>query len=242
MSQMQLKRAKKLPAKPTASDGREIRFDAFLSHKRTEAQDTVARCHDKLVDLGYRAFIDRNDLVELPSLKLAVRDTATFVAFLTPQYFASAWCCLELVQAVENNVPIFGVYESRQGMLHDHVQSELREKCERAFAPGLKWTNVGAVAPTGGRELTNAKLSFALKRKTDFKAEDLATFELGQLQPTDYIKSGGSYFQLAMTGEAHIEKMECAHYLAPRCLRDAPAAPHAPSPSTPTAACKRQPL
>ena len=109
-------------------------------------------------------------------------------------------------------------------------------------ALGLKWTNVGAVAPTGGRELTNAKLSFALKRKTDFKAEDLATFELGQLQPTDYIKSGGSYFQLAMTGEAHIEKMECAHYLAPRCLRDAPAAPHAPSPSTPTAACKRQPL
>ena len=62
---------------------------------------------------------------------------------------------------------------------------------------GLKWTNVGAVAPTGGRELTNAKLSFALKRITDFTAEDLATYELAQLQPTDYIKSGGSYFQPA---------------------------------------------
>lgn len=33
-------------------DASEIRFDAFLSHKRSEAQDTVARCHDKLVDLG----------------------------------------------------------------------------------------------------------------------------------------------------------------------------------------------
>ena len=36
----------------------EIRYDAFLSHKRSEAQDLVARCHDKLVDQGYRAFID----------------------------------------------------------------------------------------------------------------------------------------------------------------------------------------
>jgi hypothetical protein len=51
-----------------ASGERAIRFDAFLSHKRSEAQDTVARVHDKLTDLGYRAFIDRNDLVELPSL------------------------------------------------------------------------------------------------------------------------------------------------------------------------------
>ena len=68
-----------------------MRFDAFLSHKRSEAQDIVARVHDRLTDLGYRAFIDRNDLIELPSLKLAVRDTATLVVFLTPAYFASAW-------------------------------------------------------------------------------------------------------------------------------------------------------
>ena len=77
----------------TAAAGAErtIRFDAFLSHKRSEAQDIVARVHDRLTDLGYRAFIDRNDLIELPSLKLAVRDTATLVVFLTPAYFASAW-------------------------------------------------------------------------------------------------------------------------------------------------------
>ena len=52
----------------------------------------MARVHDHLSDMGYRAFIDRNDLVELASLKLAVHSTATFVAFLTPHYFTSAWC------------------------------------------------------------------------------------------------------------------------------------------------------
>ena len=31
------------------------------------------------------------------------------MAFLTPNYFQSAWCCLELVQAVENKVPVLFV-------------------------------------------------------------------------------------------------------------------------------------
>ena len=93
-----------------SSGDRTIRFDAFLSHKRSEAQDIVARVHDKLTDLGYRAFIDRNDLIELPSLKLAVRDTATLVVFLTPSYFASPWCCLEWVEAVAHGVSILLVH------------------------------------------------------------------------------------------------------------------------------------
>ena len=102
-------------AAPARSEG--VRYDAFLSHKRSEAQDIVSRVHDKLVDDGYRAFIDRNDLVELPSLKLAVRDTGTFVAFLTPNYFKSAWCCLEVCQAVESGVPfLFVVVEGWDAM------------------------------------------------------------------------------------------------------------------------------
>ena len=89
---------------------RTIRYDAFLSHKRSEAQDIVARVHDRLSDFGYRAFIDRNDLIELPSLKLAVRDTQTLVVFLTPAYFASAWCCLEFVEAVRHGVTILFIH------------------------------------------------------------------------------------------------------------------------------------
>ena len=59
----------------------------------------------------------------------------------------------------------------------------------------LKWRNIGSTAPSSGRELTNAKLSFALKRRTEFTATDLAAFELQELRPSDYIKSGASYFQ-----------------------------------------------
>ena len=103
-----MKSLKKVAAPAPISGDRTIRFDAFLSHKRSDAQDTAARV-DKLTDLGYRAFIDRNDLVELASLKLAVRDTATFVCFLTPNYFKSAWCCLEICQAVESGVNVLFV-------------------------------------------------------------------------------------------------------------------------------------
>ena len=66
---------------------------------------------------------------------------------------------------------------------------------------GLKWVSVGATAPAKGRELTNAKLSFALRRKTEFTAAemslyfDLALYELPEFHPTDYIHSGTVYFQ-----------------------------------------------
>ena len=103
---------KKLLKSAAAADSS---YDAFLSHKRSESQDTVARVHDKLTDAGYRAFIDRNDLVELPQLKLAVRESSVLVFFLTPLIFQSAWCCLELCEAVEHNVPILFV-------IHDGAQ------------------------------------------------------------------------------------------------------------------------
>ena len=37
-------------------------YDCFLSHKRSDCQDLVARVHDRLTDAGYRAFIDREEL------------------------------------------------------------------------------------------------------------------------------------------------------------------------------------
>ena len=66
---------------------------------------------------------------------------------------------------------------------------------------GLKWVSVGATAPADGTELINARLSFALRRKTEFTAAelslyfDLALYELPELHPRNYIRSGSSYFQ-----------------------------------------------
>ena len=97
--------------------------------------------------------------------------------------------------------------------LKDEVDAKLNQKAAldnnyaaeaKAAAPdkkpdepplGLLWRTIGSTAPSSGRELTNAKLSFALKRRTEFAAEDLAAFELPELKPSDYIKAGTSYFQ-----------------------------------------------
>lgn len=61
-----------------ADDGRRpvhpVRFDAFLSHKRTESQDTVARVHDRLSDHGYRAFLDRQVLADGMTAGLRLAD------------------------------------------------------------------------------------------------------------------------------------------------------------------------
>ena len=61
---------------------------------------------------------------------------------------------------------------------------------------GWKWINVGNTAPCKGSELTNAKLSFALRHATSFTTEDIALFDLpNDLQPTDFVLSGSAYFQ-----------------------------------------------
>jgi len=60
---------------------------------------------------------------------------------------------------------------------------------------GLKWVSVGATAPADGTEVINAKLSFALGRKTAFTAAELSLYEMPKLDPRSYIKSGSSYFQ-----------------------------------------------
>jgi hypothetical protein len=76
-----------------------------------------------------------------------------------------------------------------------------------AVALGSKWLSLGTSAPSSGRELTNAKLSFALKRSTLFSEDDLRNFELPTLQPGDYIKSGSSYFQAAVPAVELDEKL-----------------------------------
>jgi hypothetical protein len=60
---------------------------------------------------------------------------------------------------------------------------------------GCKWINVGSTPPIDGEELTNARLSFALKRATTFSEQDFAAFHVGEVFARHYIRSGSSYFQ-----------------------------------------------
>ena len=77
------------------------------------------------------------------------------------------------------------------------------------------WANIGSVPPSSGRELTNAKLAFALKNATKFSLADLAIFALDDVRPTDFIKSGGSYFQPA--GPAPSSPVRMHRRAAARC-------------------------
>ena len=85
-----------------------VRFDAFL-RTSADAQDLVARVHDRLADAGLRAFIDRENLETLPELCNHVREAARLVLFLSPRIFESPWCMLEVCEAVRTGVEVVPV-------------------------------------------------------------------------------------------------------------------------------------
>lgn len=78
------------------------------------------------------------------------------------------------------------------------------------------WTDIGRRPPSSGRELTNPKLAFVLNRgaKTISRA-DLAAFAVGEVQPTDFIKAGTTYFQPA--GAAPGSPLRMHRRAAARC-------------------------
>ena len=88
-------------------------YDCFLSHKRSDCQDLVARVHDRLTDAGYRAFIDREELEELPKLKASVRASGKLVFFMSPKIFESDWCMLELCTAVDSGIEVLAGHGRR---------------------------------------------------------------------------------------------------------------------------------
>ena len=81
-----------LQRQATQQELRACDYDCFLSHKRSDCQDIVARVYDRLTDAGYRVFIDREELEELPKLKGSVLASRRLVFFLSPKIFDSSWC------------------------------------------------------------------------------------------------------------------------------------------------------
>ena len=98
-----------LQRQATQQELRACDYDCFLSHKRSDCQDIVARVYDRLTDAGYRVFIDREELEELPKLKGSVLASRRLVFFLSPKIFESSWCMLELCEAVANGVEVLPV-------------------------------------------------------------------------------------------------------------------------------------
>ena len=110
-------------------------YDCFLSHKRSDCQDLVARVHDRLTDAGYRAFIDREELEELPKLKASVRASGKLVFFMSPKIFESDWCMLELCTAVDSGIEVLpvtveGTTWGNGARVFPDVQLDVPEKVE----------------------------------------------------------------------------------------------------------------
>ena len=75
-------------------------WDAFLSHKITDAKDVVLTWHTALSALGYNPFIDRINLDAVENIPTYVEQTASFVIAVTANLWQSYWCAVELRKAV----------------------------------------------------------------------------------------------------------------------------------------------
>ena len=64
-------------------------------------------------------------------------------------------------------------------------------------ASGLKWKEVGTAKPTIGTELTNPKLSQALKTKQEFLENEWDSFGITDLSEDDFVWLDGAVFKPA---------------------------------------------
>jgi hypothetical protein len=75
---------------------------------------------------------------------------------------------------------------------------------------GTQWEKIG-VPPCNGSEIINPKLATALKRTIYFTVDELKVLELEDLQVTDFIKAGTSFFQPVRIGPAYSLAMKYLH-------------------------------
>ena len=97
-------------------------FDAFLSHKITDAKDIVLTWYNALSALGYFPFVDRLNLDAVENIPTYVEQTATFVIAVTSNLFVSYWCGVELCKACDLHA------EGRLSILLVPVQGESWEE------------------------------------------------------------------------------------------------------------------
>ena len=85
-------------------------FYAFLSHYKMEAATEARWLQEQLEEaFGGRVFLDSDDLHDLSRLQDHVRESRVLLLLQTKSVLTRPWCVLELLTALENNIPIVGV-------------------------------------------------------------------------------------------------------------------------------------
>jgi len=82
------------------------RFHAFLSHKRSDAQDFARSIFALLVGKGLDCFLDVEALEEISDLPLIVAGCDALIFVLTDGVLDSRWCLQELAAAVDAGVSV----------------------------------------------------------------------------------------------------------------------------------------
>jgi len=80
-------------------------------------------------------------------------------------------------------------------------------RCLVAFAPGVKWEEVGAEVRQTATEIGNEKLAAALRHKAEFSREELDEFDMSNLTYASYIKVEDKYFQPAATKSYNVDDL-----------------------------------
>eukprot|EP00930_Biecheleria_cincta_P058612 TRINITY_DN4441_c0_g1_i2.p1 TRINITY_DN4441_c0_g1~~TRINITY_DN4441_c0_g1_i2.p1 ORF type:complete len:607 (-),score=85.86 TRINITY_DN4441_c0_g1_i2:40-1860(-) len=124
------------PIAPHISDGSTgYKYDLFLSHKQSEAQDAVATLSFNLKQArsDIRFWLDLEQDPTEQGMYKGVRDSKCFLFYCTENIVFSKYCLLELGWAVELDKPIILVAETDPrhgatdiGRLRDRMPSELK--------------------------------------------------------------------------------------------------------------------
>ena len=77
-------------------------YDAFMSHKQITAGDIARYLFQSMSALGLTCFLDVADDFKLHDLEANVRNSSYMVVIITPLYFDSYWCRVELKMALKS--------------------------------------------------------------------------------------------------------------------------------------------
>ena len=112
-------------AQASSAGGSRKGYGAFLSHFKMEAALEARWLQTQLEEaLGKRCFLDSDDLRDLGELRKHVQDSDVVVLIQSTNVLTRPYCVLELLWAVEANVPIVGINLTNHAFPYDFGTAE----------------------------------------------------------------------------------------------------------------------
>jgi len=112
-------------------------YTAFLSHVKFEAAAEARWLQRELEPLlGRSVFLDSDDLRDLTALTKHVRESGCLLLLQSSRVLLRPWCILEIVTAIDEQVPIVGVSLTSGGWAYNFALAEQMMAHLDTFLPG----------------------------------------------------------------------------------------------------------